>query len=194
MTGAAVQSISLSDSGKQEKSAITPEKEQIQVIAVTPRVEKTLTPLSKEKIEPKFEANKTPAKQIKQIKPVVPSDEIGDELLQEQELNKEHDLVMPESRISASADVLDTKLIIVDNSNENFKLHYKYTEGQLYLYGVDKTYNIIDLPNQSQRYIYYDGNYYKLNINQSEIVPMPKVTNVQEIQLADSYNKEMKQE
>lgn len=128
------------------------------------------------------------------VQPVVPSDEISASLLESQEPAREHELVMPETRIASSAEALDNKLIVVDNSNQKYKLHYKYTDAQLYLYGLENKYHIIDLPNNRQSYVYYEGNYYKLNKNQSEIAPLPKVTNLQEIQLADSYNKDMKQQ
>jgi hypothetical protein len=192
MVGAAVKTDALPDSGEKEQitesTRITENAE-----TTTPAQEETSADANTtESSVIKPQVKKSPVAAKPELKPVVPSDEIDAELLQEQEPAKDHDLIMPETRIASSAHALDNKLIIVDNTNPKVKLQYKYTDGQLYLFGVEKTYHIIDLPDHSQRYVYYEGNYYRLNKSQTEIAPMPKVTNPQEIQLVDSYNKEMK--
>jgi hypothetical protein len=193
MAGAVVQTEALSDSGKDAQHATSAPRTENTADAAITQQESSADASMAEPMAAKPQVKKAPVAKKPEIQPVVPSDEIGTDLLQEQELTKEHELVMPETRIASSANAVDNKLIIVDNTNPKLKLQYKYADGQLCLYGVEKTYNIIDLPDFSQRYLYYEGSYYRLNKNQSEVAPMPKVTNAQEIQLADSYNKEMKQ-
>ncbi|QHT70185.1 hypothetical protein GXP67_27840 [Rhodocytophaga rosea] len=193
IAGAAVQTEIVSDSGEQTQYTTSSQDTQHTITSDITQDETSTDASVAEPIAAKPQLKKATATKKTDIHPVVPSDEIGAELLQEQELTKEHELVMPETRIASSAHAVDNKLIIIDNTNPKLKLQYKYADGQLCLYGIEKTYNIIDLPDFSQRYLYYEGNYYRLNKNQSEVALMPKVTNAQEIQLADSYNKEMKQ-
>lgn len=193
IAGAAVQSTPLADSNHTAETAGPAVSTETTDSVNQPDTKVTDQSVDEVKTAVRSEIKKQRVRTETVIKPVVPSDEISNDLLETQESAKEHELVMPESRIASSTDALDNKLIVVDNTNQRYKLHYKYADGQLFLYGLEKTYHIIDLPNHSQRYIYYGGNYYKLHKHQLEIAPLPKVTNLQEIQLADSYNKEMQQ-
>jgi hypothetical protein len=113
--------------------------------------------------------------------------EASQTLIKEEEIRKDDHLVLPESGISSSGTGSEATLVIVDNNSSKYKLHYKYTNDQLFLYGFEKPYKIIDLPNQTQRYLMYDGNFYKLNRNQPQIAPIKKVDNQQEIQALRSY-------
>jgi hypothetical protein len=113
--------------------------------------------------------------------------EASQAVIKEEEIRKDDHLALPESSISSSGTASEATLVIVDNNASRYKLHYKYVNDQLFLYGFEKPYKIIDLPNQTQRYLKYDGNFYKLNRNQPQIAPIQKVDNHQEIQALSSY-------
>jgi hypothetical protein len=108
-------------------------------------------------------------------------------VVKDEEIRKDDHLVLPENGVSSKAPGSKPTLIIVDNNTSRYKLHYKYTNDQLFLYGFEKPYKIIDLPDQTQRYLLYDGNFYKLNRNQPQIAPIQQVENQQEIKALESY-------
>jgi hypothetical protein len=108
-------------------------------------------------------------------------------VVKEEEIRKDDHLVLPENTVSSPANSSKPTLIIADNNSSNYKLHYKYINDQLYLYGFEKPYKIIDLPSQTQRYLLYDGNFYKLNRNQPKVAPIQLVENQQEIKALEPY-------
>ncbi len=111
-------------------------------------------------------------------------------VVEDEEIRKDDKLAMPETRITALPANADQTLIIVDNNTSAYKLHYKYTNDELFLYGFEKPYKIIDLPQQTQRYLLYEGNFYKLNKNQPQIAPIQRVVNQQEIASLQTYREE----
>jgi gas vesicle protein len=189
LSGSIAQVQILADSNKQTIAAAGSAQEITPASDVDMKAANTEKNAGEKKTAVSGKVKKVSAKKVPQIKPVLPSDEIGEELLKEQEVKKEHELVMPETRNYSSINGSGSGLIIVDNNSGKYKLHYKYVDGQLFLYGLDKPYNILDLPNH--RYIYHDGQYYKLNRNQPQIVPMPQVIDSQEVKLVESYKQRM---
>jgi hypothetical protein len=113
--------------------------------------------------------------------------EANELIVKEEEIRKDDHLVLPENTVSSPANSSKSTLIIVDNNSSRYKLHYKYINDQLFLYGFEKPYKIIDLPSQTQRYLLYDGNFYKLNRNQPQVAPIQPVENQQEIKALKSY-------
>lgn len=128
----------------------------------------------------------TPAKNTQTtIAPVVV--EATQAIVEEEEIQKDDKLVLPESGVTKPAASAEPTLIIVDNNTSKYKLQYKYTNGQLFLYGFEKPYKIIDLPDQTQRFLLYNGKFYKLNRNQPQISPIQLVDDQQEIKALESY-------
>lgn len=189
LSGSVSQVEVLSDSNEQAIETVGPAKETTSVSAREVIAAHTDKKTDNTTVKVSGEVKKAPAKKAPEVQPVLPSDEISEELLKEQEIKKEHELVMPETQSYSSVKGSGNGLTIVDNKSGKYKLHYKYVDGQLFLYGLDKPYNILDLPNH--RYIYHDGHYYKLNHNQPQIVPMPQVTDSQEVKLIESYKQQM---
>lgn len=113
--------------------------------------------------------------------------EANQTIVKEEEILKDDQLTLPESGLTSLTAGAEPTLIIVDNNSTKYKLHYKYTNGQLFLYGFEKPYKIIDLPDQTQRFLLYDGKFYKLNRNQPQIAPIQLVVNQEEKQVLESY-------
>ncbi|MDJ1470373.1 anti-sigma factor family protein [Xanthocytophaga flava] len=80
------------------------------------------------------------------------------------------------------------RLNVVDNTNETLKLHYYYRNGRIALLGFDKPYTFLDMPAENTTYLYYEGNFYKLNISQIQPAPIQSVL-ITEKPLIDSLNK-----
>jgi len=67
------------------------------------------------------------------------------------------------------------RLNVVDNTNEKLKLHYYYQNGRIALLGFDKPYTFLDMPSDNVTYLYYEDNFYKLNLNQTRPAPIQNV-------------------
>ncbi|MDJ1506603.1 hypothetical protein [Xanthocytophaga agilis] len=80
------------------------------------------------------------------------------------------------------------RLNVVDNTNEALKLHYYYRNGRIALLGFDKPYTFLDMPAENITYLYYEGNFYKLNTSQIQPAPIQSVL-ITEKPLIDSLNK-----
>ncbi len=80
------------------------------------------------------------------------------------------------------------RLNVVDNTNESLKLHYYYRNGRIALLGFEKPYTFLDLPSENITYLHYEGNFYKLNTNQTQPTAIQNVL-VTDQAVVDSLNK-----
>lgn len=125
-----------------------------------------------------------------EIVPLLPSDNFEQETFKEETIKKE-DVSVAQNRVAPSIESIDNQLVIVDNTNANYYQHYKYTAGQLFLYGFTKPYKILDVKSSKQRYLYYEGSFYRLDSNQHQVSPVQKVVNTELIKELDKLKEEM---
>jgi hypothetical protein len=170
-------------------SSILPEE-------VTPSSELAIAspaPVDAAKEEAVIEKQKSKPVAIKkktEIVPVLPSDDFVQETFKDESIKKE-DVSIVNDKVALSTESADSRLVIVDNTNATYQQHYKYTNGQLFLYGFTKPYKILDVKISRQRYLFYDGSFYRLDRNQSQITPVQKVTNQELIIELEKLKEEM---
>jgi len=116
------------------------------------------------------------AKKKSTVVPVLPAENFAQESFKDENIKKE-DIIVANDKVGLSTETVDSRLVILDNVNAKYNQHYKYSNGQLFLYGFSKPYKILDVKRSKQRYLFYDGSFYKLDRNQYQIAPVQKVTN-----------------
>lgn len=67
------------------------------------------------------------------------------------------------------------RLNVVDNTNNRLKLHYYYQNGRIALLGFERGYTFLNVPAENTTYLFYEDNFYKLNLNQSRPAPIKDV-------------------
>ncbi len=67
------------------------------------------------------------------------------------------------------------RLNVVDNTNNRLKLHYYYQNGRIALLGFERGYTFLNVPAENTTYLFYEDNFYKLNLNQFRPAPIKDV-------------------
>jgi len=89
------------------------------------------------------------------------------------------DIKLPENNLLEKAPSESTLIVETENKFKEFNFHYQVKNNKLLLYGnFEDTYEIIDLIKGSKRtpYLYYQGKYYPVNLNQATIVQLSEVS------------------
>ena len=134
-------------------------------------------------------AEKSPSKTEKTVEVVKPKviEHFEDEHPEESNTTLE----APKNKLEESvvADGLSTVEIESKGDHTN-SFHYKFYNNKLYLYGDFKNipYEIIEFNTVSGKslYLYYQGSYYYLELNQMEMTPLPKINEEKLIEELDS--------
>ncbi|MCE7864485.1 MAG: hypothetical protein DYG99_13165 [Bacteroidetes bacterium CHB5] len=82
--------------------------------------------------------------------------------------------------------------VAIDGSNRKYKFHYQFTAGKVVLYGSfdDSLYEIIELNGGKHAvYLYYQGKYYKLDDQATDITPLQVVTDKSILNKLENYRK-----
>lgn len=67
------------------------------------------------------------------------------------------------------------RLNVVDNTNNRLKLHYYYQNGRIALLGFERGYTFLNVSAENTTYLFYEDNFYKLNLNQFRPAPIKDV-------------------
>ncbi len=107
-----------------------------------------------------------------------------DTIDKEEDLQKHDQIKLPTGDIAPVASKNNLGVKVSVNNSSSYKFHYSFTDSKLFLYGdFSQLYEILDFNTKEgkQLYIFYQNSFYKINENQSNIVPLIKVNNPQMI-------------
>lgn len=100
---------------------------------------------------------------------------------------------LPEDGISHKTAPESMQPEVVIKRDNRDKFHYQFMDGKLVLYADfnEKLYEVLELNQHGQKQLYlsYDGKFYALNPEVSEITPMTQVTNKDLLQILAVYQK-----
>ncbi len=106
----------------------------------------------------------------------IPQSESKKDLQEDVPIKKgETETVQRKSVVYSNNPAAHVRLNVIDNTNEKLKLHYYYQNGRIALLGFDKPYTFLDMPAENITYLYYEKNFYKLNLSQATPTPIAQV-------------------
>jgi hypothetical protein len=133
-------------------------------------------------------ASRTKPQASDNIAHVIPANEMAPGSQEESLKKADAEPVTDKLPVYGNTSPAANRLNVIDNTNESLKLHYYYRNGRIALLGFEKPYTFLDMPSENITYLYYEGNYYKLNVSQIQPAPIQNVL-VTDQALIDSLNK-----
>jgi len=103
------------------------------------------------------------------------------------------DIAIPTDGISNKTSLESVNPEVVIKRDNKDKFHYQFSDSKLILYAdfSDKLYEVLELNqnNEKQLFFAYDGRFFSLDANQTEISPLKQVTDRNLIQILTDYQK-----